>query len=177
MSIFNETVSKMIEYAIIFERIEPDRSTAGMIYQEAVKNVAYDKAIDILEFFYGYDVYEKINTAKSALECICVATELKPFYEKIQDIGSMNDKTNTWAKYSDLRDQSYKKFFLWLANRDKTPNINDLSMIKIISEKLNHGSMSNYKISSAFLKDCRFCDLVERICRQEISVSIDGDLR
>ena len=176
MDIFDKDTVKMIEYAIVFEEIEPDRMTAVKLYQEAVKNVAAADGFDFLEYFYGYSVYSKINTAKNAIECICVATELKNFYNSLQSIGSMNDTTNTWAKYSELRDPDYKRFFFWLAQRDKTPNVSDLSLIKIMTERLKRGNMSNYKITNAYIKDYSFPDIVEKICNGEITVKTDGDL-
>lgn len=178
MSIFDENTRKIIEYAIVFEGLDKGKDTASMLYQEAVRNKALiDVKNDALEFFYGFGVYDKISTAKKAVESVCIATELKNFYNNMQGVGSMNDEKNCWAKYSEQKDEVYKKFFLWIQERDKTPKIEDLSLIKSVAARLKCGFGANYKVTSDSIRHSSFFDIVRQICDGRISVDSNGDLR
>lgn len=177
MDIFNEKTKEIIECGVVFEGIEGGGETAIKMYQEAVRlNVLSFDDGDVMELFYGNSVYEKITSATRAVEAICVAFELNKFYKGIQNIGSLLDNENGWAKAGVSSVAPLKQFFTWLAKKDKAPCINDISVLKSVTKILEGGAKATYKITSSDIQGLDFFNLVERVLSGDISVGRDGDL-
>jgi|GEM_PF-4357667 len=176
MAIFDKNTMETIEYGIVFEQMEGGNDIAEQMYQRAVRlNARTNADKDVLEFFYGEDVYSRIKTASCAAESICVATELKAFYEKIQSVGCYN-ADNGWAKTGTINSVVLRNFFAWLYGTHSAPRTDDISVIKSATKLLEGSAKATYKIVDSRIQCLSFFALVEKIVGKEISVATNGDL-
>ena len=169
---------KAFEYAVLLETVGGEQNTA-FICKHYVKESAVYKNTDVLEFFFGTNVYDMLEGVYDAVNYIFIANKLKTVYDLLETKNSINhpSKSSCWAQIGKTASVLRDFFYLIKGGSTKKPSSDDVGVITKFCEVMRcTGNAKPLCQASSEVASMDPLDVIEGIRDGSIRVTAGGGL-
>ena len=172
---FNNRVKTALQVAYNFE-LAKELDTAKDMYARIIKSVAKHNRVDLMTYFYGDNVYDKIENFEDAIICVFIAGCAHDAYLAIEPLGSVTGSSKSWAlEKSEETDDDMYKALSWLGKRDRRVEEEDSKIFKILIKKAKNNSKTKFVMADKF-KTMKLTEIIPLIVSGSCTVTEDGEL-
>lgn len=173
--VFSEEIKQGFVLAKRLELIG-ETNLAMQLCTKCVEAVAYCNGVDLLQLFYGANVYNDINTISDAMNCAFVARCAEEAYNSIYSKLSMDSCSGAWAKRGVVTDcPMLVEVFEWLQRSDRKPDDRDVRYFERIIKSMKDADAIHFKIASR-LTSYKPVDIIRGLVQGSVFVARDGGL-
>ena len=173
--IFNSGIkSVLIAASNLYEAGENE--LARKICVNCVKDVAKQGKTDVLTFFYGSRIYDKLKKPEDAAKYIYIAGCAKEAYSAIESLGAAEGGNKPWAIADNGEsDKALIDAFKWLRT-DREIQDDDSKHLSTFVKSAKNRNKIHFKMVDK-LKKMMLTDIITLLVNKNRMITEDGELR
>ena len=172
--LFNNKVKTVLQTAYNLE-LAGEAGLAKDMYLKLIKSVARHNKIDVMTYFYGNDVYEKVKDFEDAIRYIFIAQCAHDAYLAIEPLAPASANGNSWALTDGESDEVLLELFDWLADKRRLVDEGDSEYFKDLIKASKGKNKPHFKMADD-LKWKKLTDIISLIVSGVRTISEDGEI-
>lgn len=176
IEVFDEQLKEALENAQKLKLAGEEELSKQMCLM-CVKKVTSYTGVDLIELFYGEQVYEEIKDVTDALKYIFIAKCAMNAYDLIYSKNPASYSASSWAKCDrNNSNRPLRGFFEWLQRRNRSVEERDCNQFKILLNAMVDSDNIYFKMSDR-VAQLRLVDILSMVVSGSITITSDGELR
>jgi len=139
-----------------------------------VKKEASYHGVDLLEMFYGKNIYSSIHGVSDAAKCIFIIKCAADAYDVISARKSVNSSILPWSNDGDCN-PIIKTCFTWLCRRGRVIENGDVGVFNKLIICFKGSEVLSYRVASR-LRNYGLSDIIIQLVSGRISIKENGEL-
>ena len=154
-----------------------EKNIAKEMCVKCVKDVAKHNKVDVLAYFYGDKIYNKMSSPEDAIRYIYIAKCAIEGYDAIEPLGPAKGTNKPWATISNsTSDPQMIEFFKWVRDSEKELTDDDAKYFEILIKAAKNRNKIQFKLAEK-LKGVRLVDIIPLVVNKMRMIAEDGELR